>query len=69
MSSYGASIWDKTHPYPERKGKMYGPKTIDNLDTRTQHSHFPRRMREDDSDAVNMSDQTLGGGIRDFTKA
>lgn len=69
---------------PEHKGKLYestktgstgapyrnqGTKiSPNNLDTTTQSQYLKMRMKADDSDAVNMSDRKLGGGIRDFTK-
>ena len=58
--------WVPSDP-PEHKGKMHTKPEM-KYHTCTRHDKFARRMREDDSSAVNMSDTKLGGGIRDFTK-
>lgn len=54
---------------PEHKGKMHQSKSVRKLDTTVQSDYLKRRLKQDDSAAVNMSDNRLGGGIRDFTKA
>jgi hypothetical protein len=49
---------------PAVKGKMQTKASMGSLDTRKQHPSLKARMSADDSDAVLMSDQKLGGGIR-----
>lgn len=49
---------------PEHGGKTFKKQSVKSRDTRTQSPYLGMRMREDDSDAVNMSDTKLGGGIR-----
>jgi hypothetical protein len=49
---------------PEHKGKMHQPKVVDDLDTSKQSDYLKNRCKEDDSDAVNMTDAKLGKGIR-----
>lgn len=79
MSAHGASIWDKTHPYPDHTGKLYGPASVGSsaspfrspaaspakVGQPTDNSgKLNRRMKADDSKAANVSDQSLSDGIR-----
>ena len=53
-----------TLPAPEPGGKMYEKQTIRKIGQATQDPYLKQRMKADDSKAVNMTDSTLGGGIR-----
>lgn len=51
---------------PEHKGKCCTTKTsINKIGQPTQKPWLKTRMKADDSETVNMSDRSLGKGIRD----
>lgn len=49
---------------PEHKGKSHTKPPMKKCGVLTDMPYHRRRHYEDDSHAVNMSDQSLGGGIR-----
>ena len=55
-----------TKEAPEHKGKIHNySHTPKKIGQPKKHSHLPKRMKADDSEAVLMSDRKLGAGIRD----
>jgi hypothetical protein len=57
MSSLG------TREQPHNQGKMFVKQTIKRIGQSVKAGYLKMRMKADDSDAVCMSDKTLGKGI------
>jgi len=60
MSAFGPG--DKK--IPNRQGKSFQPQKVKDIGKCYKDPYLKTRMRADDSDAVLMSDQKLGGGVR-----
>lgn len=64
MSAFGPPIWGEGKGAPEHQGKIHQKSGVKKIGQPKGKGYLKMRMKKDDSAAVNMSDRSLGGGIR-----